>query len=154
MKYAVYDPSTGIIRYISESSEDSTGGVDFTPPASDSYITYDDEISPDTYYVDLSTLELAPKTPIDVPSTQTVQVNSVLSMSGLPDCSVAFYKGAELTEVTEGGVTFIEVYGDDIASAEISDGVLNFTSDLAGEYTLILTAPLYLETSTVITVTE
>ncbi len=139
--FAVYKSSTGEITQL-RTTPNSSVIVD----SSEAYIEVDDTISDATYKIDLSTLTAELKTAMTIASTLTTPVNSTLSITGIPlDTTVAVFNEVEELGVTE-VIEFIEL--------EVDDGTLDFTADLAGDYTLVFTSPLYLETTTVITVTD
>ena len=135
MIYLVYDIK-GMIIQKSTSLNETKGDllVSIVPEASGYVTTTDDSVEPQTHRINLTTLQPEPKTNIPVSSQQSSQINTSLLITGLPECEVAF--------------------DEDSGPLDISDGTLDFTTDLAGEYSLVFTSPLYLDTTTVITVTD
>ncbi len=126
--WTVYDNTTGEIGFVTTGEQPS--GIDTGYVAGQ---IFTEVVNPSSYKVNLSTLEAELKTNIPAPATLTTTVNTPVSITGLPESSV-----------TVNG-------GDAVA---ITDGTLAFTTDLAGDYTLVFTSPIYLDTTTVITVTE
>jgi len=135
--YAVYDTSTGVINQIRNSF-----GSSIVVDSSESYIEVDDTISDGTYRIDLSTQTPELKTDFPVATTYATTVNTTLSFTGIPT-------DAQVEYAAEDGSTTSE-----LIYLDISDGTLDFTTDLAGTYTLVFTSPLYLGVTTVITVTD
>ena len=134
--FAVYKTSTGEITQLRNSPAASIE-VD----TDESYVSVDDTVSDDLYRINLSTLspELKPYAPIA--SAFTVQASTTLSINGIPDGTFVLSQG------TGDNVEELGVF-------KIDDDTLDFEVDLADIYTLVFSAPIYLDTTTVITVTE
>ena len=151
----IYLPYSDIGEILQVSSSPFTGResiyTDLLPDAVGTLSTTDDTVSNATSKIELySTPAIVAKTVIGVPTTLTTSVNTTLSITGVPSTvSVVATLGDELTGIKENGNPD---NGYELTS--IPDGTLEFTTDLAGDYTLVFTSPIYLETTTVITVTE
>ena len=117
------------------------------PNAVGTVTTSDSTVSPGTHRINLSTLAPEDMPYMSVSTTYSTTVNSSISITGLPNCTTYYYEDADIKDGDD--ITTL-----DLPNVEVSDGQLDFTSDLAGEYTLVFSAPLYLGTTTVITVTD
>ena len=133
--FAVYKTSTGEITQI-QTTPESTIIVD----SGEDYIEVDSTVSDAAYRIDISTVtpELKPSVPVAAALNTTV--NTTVPFTNIPSGEVS-YSSTVLDDTNP-------------VTVAITDGVLDFTTDLAGEYTLVFTAPLYLDTTTVITVTD
>ncbi len=141
--YVIYDPATGEIlstATVSTGAQLGAGdgtGVTYPLPTNESYVLMDEdddtEIEPELYKVDLSTLEIVPRTMITTTTDITAQANNLATITGLPDCTAEF---------------------SDDTSLEITDGELSISCDLEGEQMIYLTSPIYLPTAVTFTVTE
>ncbi len=147
--YVVYSPTNGEILYTVERSDTSAGGIVFPEP-SGSYITTDMLFDADVQYrVNLTTLAIEEKPYIDVLTAITSVTDSPATISNLPDCT------AEYREASPNIGQIPRFFSTDpIATDDITDGVLNLTVDLAGEYYVILTSTIYLTTTIVLTVED
>ncbi len=134
-RFAVYKASDGEITQLINTPSDTVVVQD-----SEAYMEVDDTISDATYRINLTTLEPELKTALPTPATLNTSVDTAVVITGLPQANVACAQQGESQL--------------DVDTIEITDGTLNFTTDLAGEYTLFFTSPLYLATTTVITVTD
>ena len=135
MIYLIYS-AIGEILQKSKSSDENKGDllVSIVEDATGYVTTTDDSITPQSHIINLITTQPEPKTTVSVSATMTTPVNVTLGISGLPECNVAL--------------------SDTFDETEISDGTLDFTADLGGDYTLVFSSPLYLDTTSVITVTD
>lgn len=141
--YVIYDPASGAIQSTVTISDEVQLGegdgtsVSFPLPTGVSYVlqdeTSDDEIDSEYYKVDLTTLEIVPKTLVSGIANITAQVDAVATITGLPSCTAAF---------------------SDDTTVEISDGELEVSCDLAGTQSISITSPLYLPAVVTFTVTE
>ncbi len=141
--YVIYDPATGEILSTTVISEDAQlgegdgEGIAYPLPTGESYVLLDEEddteISDEFYKVDLTTLEIEPKTYITSTTSITAAENALATITGLPDCTATFSDGTSL---------------------EIADGELSVSCDLEGEQMVYLTSPIYLPTTVTFTVTE
>ncbi len=151
----IYLPYNSIGEILQTTSSPLTGRESvytaLLPDAIGTLSTTDDSISDETSRVDLSsTPTIVDKIAVAVPSSATTTVNTAVTFTGIPS-TVSVNVSSELVPA-EGDGSVI-AYNDDDA-VEITDGTLDFTTDLSGTYTLVFTSPLYLDTTTVITVTE
>ena len=103
--------------------------------------------NPAEYYVDLVNLVPVAKTAITSATTLSADVNVDAVLQQLPDCTVKYYEGT----IPEGSVIPPNPV---LATDTIQDGDLYVSSDLAGEYSIVLSAPTYLDTTVVLTVQD
>ncbi len=151
----IYLPYNSIGEILQTTSSPLTGRESvytaLLPDAIGTLSTTDESISNENSRIDLSsTPTIVDKISVAVPSSATTSVNTAVAFTGIPS-TVSVNVSSELVPV-EGDGSVIP-YNDDDA-VEITDGTLDFTTDLSGTYTLVFTSPLYLITTTVITVTE
>lgn len=135
--FAVYDTATGVITQIRTSI--STNIIVGT---GEDYVSVDSNVNDVDYLIDLNTLLPIAKTAYPVSTALSAQVNTALSIQNIPN-------GRVYSTFKEDGDVDVEV-----TYIDINDGTLDFTTDLAGVYTLVFTSPLYLATTAVITVTD
>ncbi len=110
-----------------------------------------DEVSFGESYVDVATQTVVPMTPVTATTTLSADTDEVVSLTGLPDCTVKYYLGHYTVPIIltpEAGLQ------EAIAEDTVSDGQLDISSDLAGEYTIILSAPTFLDTNVLLTVED
>lgn len=135
--FAVYETTTGVITQI-RTSPNTTIIV----PSGQDYVAVNSNVDDVSYLIDLNTLLPVAKTAYPVSTALSTTVGTTLSLTNLPNGTISS--------------TFKEGVPDEVnlTYVDITDGTLDFTTDLSGTYTLVFTSPLYLATTTVITVTE
>ncbi len=138
-----YNPDGSIIS----SSQGAATLDDIVQGSGELSIEVDGIYDPRLYYVDLTTLAPSPKTAITSSTSITTSTNVAATLSGLPDCDVAYYAG-NLDEDA------LNISMEQLATDTVSDGQLNVSSDLAGVYSIILSAPTFLDTTVVLTVED
>ncbi len=138
-----YNPDGSILS----STQGSATLADVVQGSGELAIEVDGLYNPAQYYVDLNTLTPVPKTAVTATTTLTANTDVTATLSGLPDCDVKYYSGT----TDEGGVN---PPNEVIATDTVSDGQLNVSSDLAGEYSIVLSAPTFLDTTVVLTVED
>lgn len=144
MNYIItYEPDGSIIS----SSMGEATLSDVIEGSGELAIQVDDIYDPEQYYVDLTSLTPVARTAITANTALSTPVSVAATLSGLPNCTVQYFQGVN----TEGSATAPPPI---LATDSVTDGVLNVSSDLAGEYSIVLTAPTYLDTTVVLTVQE
>jgi len=103
--------------------------------------------NPAEYYVDLVNLVPVAKTAITSTTALTAAVSTTALLEQLPDCTAKYYEGT----IPEGSPIPPNPV---LATDTIQDGDLYVSSDLAGEYSIVLTAPTFLDTTVVLTVQD
>ena len=138
-----YEPDGSII-----SSGQTNGSLaDVTASTEELTIEADGIYNPAEYYVDLVNLVPVAKTPITSNTAITANVSTATALTGLPECDATYYAGT----LSEGSPV---VPSEAIATDSITDGELDVSADLAGDYSIVLTAPTYLDTTVLLTVQD
>ncbi len=138
-----YDTDGTIIT----SSQGDTTLADVIAGSGELAIETDGLYNPAEYYVDLVNLVPVAKTPITSNTAITANVSTATALTGLPECDATYYAGT----LSEGSPA---VPSEAIATDSITDGELDVSADLAGDYSIVLTAPTYLDTTVLLTVQD
>ena len=139
----LYDTTTGEIL---STIHTDRAIADMSPPVSvdEAYVYYDasgddQRFTPQNYVIDLSSLAPIDKPYITPVSQLTTTTNVAVELTDLPNCSAQYFNKKYQSN---GPVPATDI----LAKDEITDSVLSITSDLAGEYNIVLSAPAYLDT--------
>ncbi len=138
-----YEPDGSIIS----SCQGEATLADITQGTGELAIETDALYNPAEYYIDLTTLTPTAKTAITSNTAITATVSTAVSITGLPDCTATYYPGT----ISEGSPI---APSDAIATDSVTDGQLDISADLAGDYSIVLTAPTYLDTTVLLTVQD
>ncbi len=101
-------------------------------------------------YVDVATQTVLPMASVTATTALSADTNEVVSLTGLPNCTVNYYLG----EYSAPLIPTPEDTQEPIATDTVSDGQLDISSDLAGVYTITLSAPTSLESVVTFTVED
>ena len=101
-------------------------------------------------YVDVSTQTVLPMSAVTATTTLSADTDAVVSLTGLPDCTVNYYLGEYVTPL----IPTLEDTQEPIATDSVTDGQLDISADLAGTYSIVLTAPTSLDTVVTFTVED
>ncbi len=106
-----------------------------------------DEVNVGQDYFDVTTQTVLPMTAITTTTELSADTNAVVTLSGLPDCTATYYLGAYNPEPLDTPNIIIN-------TDTVADGQLDISADLAGTYTIVLTAPTSLESVVTFTVED
>ncbi len=142
-------------QYLTDGQIVSTGRIDedlisMLDTGSSTLLVTTDEVIFGESYVDVTTQTVEPMVPVTAVTTLNADTDSVVSLTNLPDCTAEYYLG----DYIEPNIVTIEDTEIPIASDTISDGQLDISADLAGEYTIMLSSPISLKSKVLLTVED
>ncbi len=140
---------------------ESNGAITSTGRSDDEYLSLvvesgstllvtPEEVNLGESYVDVATETVLPMTSVTATTTLSADIDEVVSLTGLPNCTVNYYLGVYV--IPE--IPTTESIQEPIATDTVSDGQLDISSDLAGVYTIMLSAPTSLESVVTFTVED
>ncbi len=144
--YCVYD-SDGAVTKTGRTDNSTTSLIDLD---GGTLLVTTDEVFLGQDYVDVATETVLPMTHVTATATLSADTDEVVSLTGLPDCTVNYYLGDYVTPL----IPTLEDTQEPIATDTVTDGQLDISADLAGVYTIMLSASTSLESIVTFTVED
>ena len=142
-------------QYLTDGEIVSTGRIDENSTGlvennTSTLLVTSEEVVLGESYVDVATQTVLPMASVTATTALSADTNEVVSLTGLPNCTVNYYLGEYVTPL----IPTPEDTQEPIATDTVSDGQLDISSDLAGVYTIMLSAPTSLESVVTFTVED